>query len=513
VAAPYARLVRLAVLPAILVAVIGALASTVLTFDQSLGVIIMVASVGVPVCVVIVIVAVLRARSAASAIRGQLDGVQHNLNQSITTMRSWTASLHEEIQRFAQQMREGERPAPRGPEGVPAEGTHPLWFLAQDLYQAQHTAELAMLQSLDRSLTGDSNQRVAVFLNLSRRLQSLVHRKIKKLDELESNVEDPDLLKGLFVVDHLATGVRRQAENLAVLGGAVPRRQWSSPVSMYAVLRSAVAEVEQYARVKVVQPVEGTLRGHAVAEIIHLVAELVENATRFSSPDTQVMVRAQRVTSGLAIEIEDRGLGMPDGEQERINSLLAAPSQIDIGELLTDGRIGLWVVSELARRHNTAVRLRTNIFGGIDAVVVLPYTLMGDEEEEPRQIDQPPEPAVASSSTTRAEISFASASALSVSGDLSDQPGLPVPPTETPEAWGVQPPALSTGSDEQHDARPPLPKRRARTSHLAQELLTTPQDNEPIAEHDPGLMATFQQGLSRSKNEDDGPTERVDRRS
>src|SRR5262249_21702169 len=160
-------------------------------------------------------------------------------------------------------------------------------------------------------------------VNLARRLQSLVHREIQLLDELENDVEDPELLKGLFHVDHLATRIRRHAENLAVLGGAVSRRQWSSPVTVTEVVRSAVAEVEQYPRVALVPPVGGTLRGHAVADVIHLLAELVENATLFSAPQTHVLLRTQRVTAGLAIEVEDRGLGMPQDEQKRMNTLLA----------------------------------------------------------------------------------------------------------------------------------------------------------------------------------------------
>lgn len=129
-----------------------------------------------------------------------------------------------------------------------------------------------------------SEQKVEVFVNLARRLQSLVHREIQLLDELENQVEDPDLLKGLFHVDHLSTRIRRHAENLAVLGGAMSRRQWSRPVSMTEVLRSAIAEVEQYSRVKLVPPIDGDVRGHAVADTIHLLAELVENATVFSAP-------------------------------------------------------------------------------------------------------------------------------------------------------------------------------------------------------------------------------------
>ncbi|MCZ9340111.1 ATP-binding protein, partial [Streptomyces sp. TRM76130] len=207
----------------------------------------------------------------------------------------------------------------------------------------------------------DSEQKLEVFVNLARRLQSLVHREISVLDELENEQEDPDLLKGLFHVDHLATRVRRHAENLAVLGGAVSRRQWSHPVPMTEVLRSAIAEVEQYSRVRLVPPVAGTLRGHAVADVIHLLAELVENATVFSAPDTQVLLRADLVTAGLAVEVEDRGLGMPVAEQRRMNALLADPDQVNVARLLADGRIGLYVVSQLAKRHGIGVRLQTNI--------------------------------------------------------------------------------------------------------------------------------------------------------
>ncbi|MFD8809731.1 ATP-binding protein, partial [Streptomyces sp. NPDC059597] len=222
-----------------------------------------------------------------------------------------------------------------------------------------------------------SEQKLEVFVNLARRLQSLVHREISILDELENEIEDPDLLKGLFHVDHLATRIRRHAENLAVLGGAVSRRQWSNPVDMTEVLRSAIAEVEQYSRVKLVPPIDGELRGHAVADVIHLLAELVENATVFSAPQTQVLLRANLVTSGLAVEVEDRGLGMPVDEQHRMNALLADPDQVNVASLLADGRIGLYVVSQLARRHGIGVRLQTNIYGGVQAVLVIPQALLG----------------------------------------------------------------------------------------------------------------------------------------
>jgi signal transduction histidine kinase len=211
-----------------------------------------------------------------------------------------------------------------------------------------------------------------------------VHREISILDELENEIEDPDLLKGLFHVDHLATRIRRHAENLAVLGGAVSRRQWSNPVSMTEVLRSAIAEVEQYSRVKLVPPIDGTLRGHAVADVIHLLAELVENATVFSAPHTQVLLRVNLVTSGLAVEVEDRGLGMPRRRAEPHERPARRPRPGQRRQPAADGRIGLFVVSQLARRHGIHVRLQTNIYGGVQAVLVVPQALLGEEHASPR---------------------------------------------------------------------------------------------------------------------------------
>ncbi|WP_103514721.1 sensor histidine kinase KdpD, partial [Streptomyces sp. SM10] len=289
-----------------------------------------------------------------------------------------TGAQHQaELQRLVEQLRDGETLPARRATPAAAPGADAFDLLAQEMSRAQDDAVAAVVQASQLFRSNGNEQKVEVFVNLARRLQSLVHREIQILDELEHEVEDPDLLKGLFHVDHLATRIRRHAENLAVLGGAVSRRQWSNPVTMTEVLRSAVAEVEQYPRVKLVPPIDGTLRGHAVADVIHLLAELVENATVFSAPHTQVLLRAQRVTAGLALEVEDRGLGMPGPEQKRMNTLLADPDQVNVAHLLQDGRIGLFVVASLARRHGIAVRLQSNIYGGTQAVLVLPEVLLG----------------------------------------------------------------------------------------------------------------------------------------
>jgi signal transduction histidine kinase len=227
--------------------------------------------------------------------------------------------------------------------------------------------------------TDDPGQRREVFVKLARRLQSLINRAIKRIDELEQDNEDPVLLDGLYEIDHLFTLARRQGENLAVLGGEAPQRRSNKPVSVYAVLLAAVSEAEHYRQISIVPVEDVEIHGHAVAEIIHLLAELLENATRFTSPDgPKVEVRAQKVTAGLAIEVQDRGLGMSYEDLERINHLLDGSTRIDISELLEDGRIGLAVVRELARRHDIRVRLQSNIFGGVAAAVVIPPALLSE---------------------------------------------------------------------------------------------------------------------------------------
>ncbi|MCG8965609.1 ATP-binding protein [Streptomyces sp. CL12-4] len=305
------------------------------------------------------------------------DRAARSVHERVGALRRSTARGEGDLRAVVEALRRGETPPPRKPRGGPPDDADDFELLAADLSRARDGAVTAVVRAAQLSSQAGSEQKLEVFVNLARRLQSLVHREISILDELENEIEDPDLLKGLFHVDHLATRIRRHAENLAVLGGAVSRRQWSNPVDMTEVLRSAIAEVEQYSRVRLVPPIDGTLRGHAVADVIHLLAELVENATLFSAPQTQVLMRANLVTSGLAVEVEDRGLGMPVAEQSRMNALLADPDQVNVARLLADGRIGLYVVSQLAKRHGITVRLQTNIYGGVQAVLVLPQALLG----------------------------------------------------------------------------------------------------------------------------------------
>ncbi|MFJ9444190.1 nitrate- and nitrite sensing domain-containing protein [Kitasatospora sp. NPDC101235] len=215
-----------------------------------------------------------------------------------------------------------------------------------------------------------------VFVNLARRSQVLVHRQLTLLDAMERRTEDPSELADLFRLDHLTTRMRRHAEGLIILSGAAPGRGWRRPVPLVDVVRAAVSEVEEYARVEVHPLPRAAVVGHAVADLTHLVAELVENATGFSPPHTRVHIRGERVGNGFALEIEDRGLGMGPEVLASANRRIAAAEQTD---LFDSDRLGLFVVSRLARRQDVKVSLVTSAYGGTTAVVLLPTTLLADE--------------------------------------------------------------------------------------------------------------------------------------
>jgi signal transduction histidine kinase len=217
-----------------------------------------------------------------------------------------------------------------------------------------------------------------VFLNISMRNQSLLHRQLGMLDSMERRTSDPGALADLFRLDHLTTRMRRHAEGLIILSGSTPGRGWREPVPVVDVLRAAVAEVEDYVRVDVLSESRDLVAGSAVNDVIHLVAELVENATVFSPPNTRIEVRADRAGTGLVAEIEDRGLGLSAEELADINRRLASPPEFD---LANSEQLGLFVVSRLASRHAIKVALRQSIYGGTTAILVLPFGVIVREEE------------------------------------------------------------------------------------------------------------------------------------
>jgi HAMP domain-containing protein len=212
-----------------------------------------------------------------------------------------------------------------------------------------------------------------VFLNLARRSKALIDRQLKLMDDLERDEEDPDRLADLFKLDHLATRMRRLAEDLIVLSGAKPTRRWSYPVPLLDVVRAAAAEVEDYTRVEVLVDEDRALVGLVVADVVHLLAELIENATQFSPADTQVCVAGQEAADGYVLEIEDKGVGMSDAELLQANERLTRPPA---ASLALRERLGLYVVGQLASRYGIRVQLRHSWYGGITALALIPQDLL-----------------------------------------------------------------------------------------------------------------------------------------
>jgi signal transduction histidine kinase len=234
-------------------------------------------------------------------------------------------------------------------------------------------------QTAIRSAIDESRVRQGVndmFRNLARRNQSLLQRQLSVLDGMERRATDPDVLEDLFKMDHLTTRMRRHAEGLIILSGAPPGRSWSAPVKLVDVMRGAVAEVEDYARVTVSTQSRAALAGSAVTDVIHLLAELIENATSLSPPFTQVRVGGETVANGFAIEIEDRGLGMAPQRLQELNERLSNPP--DINPANTE-QLGLFVVGQLARRHGVRVMLRPSPYGGTTAIVLIPLALVVED--------------------------------------------------------------------------------------------------------------------------------------
>ncbi|MFC9086916.1 sensor histidine kinase [Nocardiopsis dassonvillei] len=214
----------------------------------------------------------------------------------------------------------------------------------------------------------------AMFVNLSRRSQTLVERQLRLIDGLEQSEQDADRLSDLFQLDHLATRMRRNNENLLVLSGQDNTRKWAQPVPLVDVLRGAVSEVEQYERVNVRAPSHISVLGRPVNDVIHLVAELVENATSFSPHDTEVLVSAKTLDNGgVQVDVTDSGIGMAPEDMAAINARLAAPPVIDVA---VSRRMGLFVVSRLAHRHGVRLRLEEAHGGGTTAHVTFPPDLL-----------------------------------------------------------------------------------------------------------------------------------------
>jgi signal transduction histidine kinase len=324
----------------------------------------------------------------------------------------------------------------------------PLAFRTPEIEQVGQAFNAARLTAIQGAVEEAAIRRSVgeVFLNLARRSQTLLHRQLSLLDAMERRISDPEELADLFRLDHLATRMRRHAEGLIILSGHPPGRGWRNPVPIIDVARAAAAEVEDYTRVIVTPMPRIAIAGPAVADVIHLLAELIENATLFSPPETSIAMSGQLAAHGFAMEIEDRGLSMDPAAMAAANQRLADPPEIDLS---SSSQLGLFVVGRLAQRHGVRVTLRTSPYGGTTAIVLIP-------EEITARIDAIGAEPARLALTRRAE------EALVTTGTVTDAPE---PITQPIAAQPI--PSLNGTVVTPHEtpvAQDPLPRRRPATA-------------------------------------------------
>ena len=329
----------------------------------------------------------------------------------------------EEMPALIERLRRGEQ------EAIPAEAAPRLRTKTAEIAQAE-AAITSLQHAAAVAATGEARLRNGigqVFVSLARRNQSLLQRQLRLIDALEQKASDPATLADLFPLDHLTTRMRRHAEGLIILSGAAPGRSWSEPVPVIDVIRGAVAEVEDYKRVTVLTRAEDAVAGLAAADMIHLLAELIENATLSSPSGTRVEVRAERVANGFAIEIDDRGLGIEAGQLRTINQQLAKPPDFDLANA---DQLGLFVVGKLAARHGVRVALRPSPYGGTTAVALMPNTIVVPVSETDADTD----PGLRRGTDRMSGLDLDHADALALTGRHSAPPSLPEGATRRTEA-------------------------------------------------------------------------------
>ncbi|WP_051871597.1 sensor histidine kinase [Streptomyces sclerotialus] len=336
----------------------------------------------------------------------------------------------------------------------------------------------ALDAAVERAELADGINGVSV--NLARRGQVLLHRQLALLDSMERRSQDPAELGDLFRLDHLTTRMRRYAESLLILSGAAPGRAWRSPVPLTDVVRAAVSEIEDYARIEVRRLPAGAIPGGAVADLTHLLAELIENAAQFSPPHTKVRVHGEQVGTGHVLEIEDRGLGMEEETLEEANRCVGQAAALTPAD---SDRLGLFVVSRLAARHDVRVVLRPSVYGGTTAVVLLPNALVHEVEVPVRKTPEPPPVLDAPLERVRAHAGRR--------GDRALEPPL--------HAAAADPPDVPDG----------LPRRIRQRSLAVQLRRPRPEATDAPSEEEPGLspeqartrMTAYRHGWARGSME------------
>ncbi|WP_038509041.1 sensor histidine kinase [Amycolatopsis japonica] len=330
-------------------------------------------------------------------------------------------------------------------------GDDEIGQVAEAFNKAQQTAIAAAVEEA-RTREGTKT----VFLNIAHRSQVIVHRQLKVLDQAERKQEDPEQLDTLFQLDHLSTRARRNAENLIILGGGQPGRQWRKPVTLAELTRGASAETEDFARVKTAKMPAMAVQGPVVGDLVHLLAELIDNATSFSPPQSRVELRGNVVGKGVVIEVEDQGLGIEPEQAAELNAMLADPPDFGIMALSAEPRLGLFVVARLAARHGISVHLRESAYGGTRAIVLVRTDLLApvpsdepEDEVDPESTEVPEAAPLLPGRRARHRTEFPA-----------ERPELPVPMPVAPQP---QPqPQVQQGPEQPGGALPPLPPRPPR---------------------------------------------------
>ncbi|TDD28241.1 HAMP domain-containing protein [Actinomadura sp. KC06] len=281
---------------------------------------------------------------------------------------------NERLPRVVARLRRGEQVDVEAESPPPKTGrTKEVALVGEAFGTVQRTAVATAVAESD--LRASINR---VFINLSWRSQSLLHRQLRLLDQMERRAAGPEELEDLFRLDHLTTRMRRHAEGLVILAGSPTARAWDHPVAAEDVVRAAVAEIEDYTRVELTGTASVAVTGDVVADVIHLLAELIENAAVFSPPTTEVTVKVETVANGLAVEVIDRGIGLHPDELDELNARLEGGGEFD---LIDTERLGLFVVARLAARHGVRVSLQPSAYGGTTAVVLIPHALVTMDDD------------------------------------------------------------------------------------------------------------------------------------
>ncbi|MDA3650270.1 nitrate- and nitrite sensing domain-containing protein [Saccharopolyspora indica] len=369
--------------------------------------------------------------------------------------------------------------------------------------QVAQALQLFQRQAMDAAV-GETRARQGarvVFVGMAHRIQRLLRQMHGTIDQLEKNEESSMQLAKLFELDNSTTRARRTVENLLVLGDQQPGRRWSRPVALMDVLRSSISEIDQYSRVVVGHVPKVMVNGAAVGDTIHLISELIDNATAFSPPNTQVQVDAKEVARGIAIDIADQGLGMNEETRERANQMMSAPPEFDrlVLESNKAEQLGLFTAARLAHRRDIAVEFGVSAYGGTRATVLLPNRLLDTDTD--LTTSNGSGPLGGGGSVPQLPV-VPKPRELSWNGAVAEQsaPAASVP-AETTYEWpesdpapAVEPGPEGDEQDEPKNARPPLPKRVPQQS-LADGLRDDPDQDEQGVVATPSKLAGFRRAF------------------